>query len=62
MASVRDNTAIATGWKTGQAEIQSVSLTKLLVGQEGIYQGGERVRMTVRPRRMVHSKSRSWDF
>ena len=48
VASVRDNTAVATGWKTGQAEIQSVSLTKLSVGQEGIYEGGERVRMTVR--------------
>ncbi|TAI65242.1 ABC transporter ATP-binding protein [Bradyrhizobium sp. Leo170] len=48
VAKVRDNTAVATGWKTGQAEIQSVSLTKLSAGQQGIYEGGERVRMTVR--------------
>ncbi|MET4608339.1 lipopolysaccharide transport system ATP-binding protein [Bradyrhizobium sp. JR4.1] len=48
VASVRDNTAVATGWKTGHAEIQSVSLTKLSAGPHGIYQGGERVRMTVR--------------
>ncbi|MCK1291976.1 ABC transporter ATP-binding protein [Bradyrhizobium sp. 30] len=48
VASVRDNTIVATGWKTGHAEIQSVSLTKLSPGPEGIYAGGERVRMTVR--------------
>jgi homopolymeric O-antigen transport system ATP-binding protein len=48
VANVRDNTAVATGWKTGRAEIQSVSLTKLSAGQHGIYEGGERVRMTVR--------------
>lgn len=48
VASVRDNTAVATGWKTGHAAIQSVSLTKLSAGPEGIYEGGERVRMTIR--------------
>ena len=48
VAKVCDNTAVATGWKTGQAEIQSVSLTKLSADQHEIYKGGERVRMTVR--------------
>ncbi|WP_234679583.1 ABC transporter ATP-binding protein [Bradyrhizobium monzae] len=48
VASVQDNTKAATGWKTGRAEIQSVSLTKLSGGPEGVYEGGEPVRMTVR--------------
>ncbi|MEH2487037.1 ABC transporter ATP-binding protein [Bradyrhizobium sp. AZCC 2230] len=48
LASVRDNTAVATGWKTGVAEIEGVSLTKLSAGPEGIYEGGEQVRMTIR--------------
>lgn len=48
IATVRDNFAVATGWKTGQAEIQSVSLTKLSAGQDGTYEGGEQVRLTVR--------------
>lgn len=48
VASVQDNTNAASGWKTGRAEIQSVSLTKLSAGPEGVYEGGERVRMTVR--------------
>jgi len=48
VASVRDNINEAKGWKTGSAEIVSMSLTKLSPGQEGIYEGGERVRMTVR--------------
>jgi lipopolysaccharide transport system ATP-binding protein len=48
VASVRDNINAANGWKTGQADILSVSLTQLSPGQEGIFEGGERVRMTVR--------------
>jgi lipopolysaccharide transport system ATP-binding protein len=47
VANVRDNTALASGWKTGTAEIESVELAKLSPGPEGIYEGGERVRMTV---------------
>lgn len=47
IAQVQDNTAMAKGWKTGQAEILSVSVTKLSPGPEGIFEGGERVRMTV---------------
>jgi lipopolysaccharide transport system ATP-binding protein len=48
VASVRDNIDTATGWKTGNAEIVTMFLTQLSPGQEGIYEGGERVRMTVR--------------
>jgi lipopolysaccharide transport system ATP-binding protein len=56
-AHVLDNTAVAKGWKTGQAEILSVSLTKLLPGAEGTFEGGERVRMTVRAK--AHTALRS---
>ncbi len=48
VASVRDNIDAAKGWKTGRAEILSVSLARLSPGQEGVFEGGERVRMTVR--------------
>jgi len=48
IATVRDNIAMAKGWKTGQASILSVSLTRLSPGPEGVFAGGERVRMTVR--------------
>ena len=48
MASVRDNMVTAKGWKTGQAEIVAISLTRLSPGSEGAFEGGERVRMTVR--------------
>lgn len=48
MALVRDNTANATGWKTGAAEIVSVSLQKLAPGPDGVFSGGEKVRMVVR--------------
>jgi len=48
VASVRDNIDAAKGWKTGHADIVSVSLTRLSPGPEGVYVGGERVRMTIR--------------
>ena len=48
VASVHDNINSAKGWKTGQAEIMSVSLVRLQPGRESIFEGGERVRMTVR--------------
>lgn len=48
VATVRDNIDAAKGWKTGRADIISVSLTNLSPGKEGIFEGGERVRMTVR--------------
>ncbi|OIQ76144.1 teichoic acids export ATP-binding protein TagH [mine drainage metagenome] len=48
MAVVYDNTTMASGWKTGLAEILSVSLMSLSSSVEGIFEGGERVRLTVR--------------
>jgi lipopolysaccharide transport system ATP-binding protein len=48
VASVRDNIDAAKGWKTGRAEILVVSLARLSPGQDGLLEGGERVRMTVR--------------
>ncbi len=48
VATVRDNSEAASGWKSGHADIVSVSLTHLPSGTEGIFAGGERVRMTVR--------------
>ena len=47
VALVQDNIVAAKGWKTGQAEIISIVLTQLSSGQEGVFEGGERVRMTV---------------
>jgi lipopolysaccharide transport system ATP-binding protein len=48
VASVRDNIGAANGWKTDRADIVSVSLTRLSPGREGVFEGGERVCMTVR--------------
>jgi lipopolysaccharide transport system ATP-binding protein len=48
VAKVSDNLDTARGWKTDQAEISSVSLTRLSSEQDGVFEGGERVRMTVR--------------
>lgn len=48
VASMRDNTHAAKGWKTGQADIVGVTLKRLSFGPEGLYEGGDRVRMTVR--------------
>jgi lipopolysaccharide transport system ATP-binding protein len=47
-AVVRNNMDMAKGWKTGQAEIISVSLKRLSPAPESQFEGGERVRMTVR--------------
>lgn len=48
VASVSDNIHSANGWKTDRAEIISVSISSLAPGPEGVFKGGERVRMTVR--------------
>jgi len=48
VASIRDNIDAAKGWKTGRADIISVALTRLSPGQESVFEGGERVRMTLR--------------
>ena len=50
VASARDNIKLANGWKTGRAEVISVSLSSLTPGSGGVFEGGERVRMTVRAR------------
>lgn len=48
VASVYDNIDAAKGWRTGHADIVSVFLTRLSPGPEGVFEGGERVRMKVR--------------
>lgn len=49
-AAIRDNLPAAKGWRTGRAEILAVALTPLSPGAAGIFEGGERVRMTIRAR------------
>jgi len=46
--SITDNTLSANGWKTGVAEVLSVSLEKLEPGLNGVFMGGEKVRMVIR--------------
>lgn len=48
VASVHNNIKSANGWKTGRADIISVYLSPLTPGTEGVFEGGERVQMTVR--------------
>ena len=48
--TVLDNTHNATGWKTGAAEIVSLSFKKVGLGQEGIFIGGEKVCLSIRAR------------
>jgi lipopolysaccharide transport system ATP-binding protein len=50
LASVRDNAIHATGWKTGMAELVSVSLQKVTPGPDGVFAGGEQVRMVIHAR------------
>jgi lipopolysaccharide transport system ATP-binding protein len=47
-ASVRDNQAQATGWKTGGAAILSTSIEKVSPGPAGVFSGGEKVRLVIR--------------
>jgi lipopolysaccharide transport system ATP-binding protein len=47
VATVRDNTANASGWKTGQAEILSVKLLKLSSESDSVFTGGEDVRIVI---------------
>jgi lipopolysaccharide transport system ATP-binding protein len=47
VASVRDNTPNATGWRSGVAEIVSISLQSLTHGSNGVFAGGEKVRMAI---------------
>jgi lipopolysaccharide transport system ATP-binding protein len=45
--SVQDNLTKATGWKTGSAEIVMVRLERLSPGKDGVFEGGEKVRMVI---------------
>ena len=45
--TTQDNIFAAKGWKTGHADIVSVSLTSQSSGHENIFEGGEPVRMTI---------------
>jgi lipopolysaccharide transport system ATP-binding protein len=47
IASVNENIELAKGWKTGQAEIISVSLSCLSRGNVSVFEGGEIVRMKI---------------
>lgn len=49
-ATVCDNLNAANGWRSGGAEITKVLLEHTGDGPEGVFQGGERVRMTIRAR------------
>lgn len=48
--TVTDNSLNATGWKTGAAEIVSLSLERFNHGPEGAFEGGEKVCMLIRAR------------
>lgn len=48
VATVRDNLASAAGWKSGAAEVLSVALEKLDSASEGVFVGGEKVRMVIK--------------
>jgi len=45
--SMQDNLTKATGWKTGSAEIVMVRLERLSPGKDGVFEGGEKVRMVI---------------
>lgn len=49
-AAVQDNLSDANGWKTGHADIVSVTLTRLCGNPDVVFEGDEPVRMTVRAR------------
>jgi lipopolysaccharide transport system ATP-binding protein len=53
-AEVRNNIDDAKGWKTGGAEILSVSLLPLSLNAEINFEGGERVRLTVRAQAHIY--------
>jgi lipopolysaccharide transport system ATP-binding protein len=50
VAAIVDNLPSANGWTTGRAEIVDVRLDRLDDGLEGVFAGGEKVRMTIRAR------------
>jgi lipopolysaccharide transport system ATP-binding protein len=50
VAAIVDNLPLANGWTTGRAEIVDVRLDRLDAGLDGVFAGGEKVRMTIRAR------------
>jgi lipopolysaccharide transport system ATP-binding protein len=46
--SIIDNSTMATGWKTGEAEVISTSVEQVDNQLNEIFEGGERVRMAIR--------------
>ena len=46
--SITDNSALSTGWKTGAAEVISVSMEPIDHKSNNIFEGGERVRVIMR--------------
>jgi lipopolysaccharide transport system ATP-binding protein len=58
VASVRDNSHAANGWKTAQVEIVSVALSHLSLGKtSSVFEGGERVRMSIRAKTQILLKT-----
>lgn len=49
-ATVRDNLGEAKGWQTGKAEVLSVAIRRLTPGPDNVFEGGERLRLTIRAR------------
>jgi len=47
VATVRENTANARGWKTGKAELLSVRLLKVSSESDNVFAGGEDVRVVI---------------
>jgi lipopolysaccharide transport system ATP-binding protein len=45
--SIKDNSAIATGWQTGTAEVISIYMEHLDNKSNNVFEGGERVRMVM---------------
>lgn len=47
VATVKDNLENAEGWKTGAAEILSITLAKTIEDQNPVFEGGEQVKVTI---------------
>ena len=45
--TVQDNLSSSNGWKTGSAEILQLKLEGLTPGLDGVFEGGEKVRMVI---------------
>jgi|LakMenEpi03Aug12_release.lakeMendotaPanAssembly.Ray.scaffolds.fasta_scaffold25701_6 lipopolysaccharide transport system ATP-binding protein len=54
---LHDNLHSATGWKTGYAEVISVRLYKIIESDKAFFEGGERVRLTIKAKSFVKIKN-----